>query len=442
MTILLEKGEGGISLLIFMMKKFFALLLVICLACSFTACKSSKSTLDDDYTITVNEGIFNTKISIPKVFATSEAIENSDNPTFKIADIAKQQNVKKVTTNNDGSVSLKMSNSTYKTFLTKVKVAIDQYNDTFISDNAESCSFTEIAHDINLSEFNVKADSAQYTASDVLSTNPFYFFGMLYQGLSGTDADSINTTVNILDKDTENLIHVDSLSLRDYTEVLKGNEQLSTEAQTEVTTTAATAMTTTAAADASASSTDAASSTTASDGSTTTTTAATTASTATTATTASSTPGFNTSDQSKQTSSTTVSTTASTTATTTASTTAATTAATTASTSSSQGSGISGSHSDTGAGSITLDSSVTGTPSSTSYVTLKTSGLDDSLTSYIYIDGALAASTKLTSVQAIELQGSYLTSGTHKMEIVQYDDNNPNRDIVTYKSANYTVTAN
>lgn len=421
-----------------MKKKFFTLFLIFSLALSFTACGSFRSSDQGSYTISVKKGLLNTKIFIPTAFATSADIEDSGQDSFKIANIAKEQGIKNVTTNDDGSVSMKMSNNTYKNFLTNIKIAIDDYNSKFIKDNTDTCSFREISHDINLTEFNVKIDSEEYVNSDILSSKPLYFFGILYQSLSATSKDDIKTTVNILDKDTENLIHVDSLTLDEYIDILEGVTELSTEEQEPVTTTASTETTTSTASDSATASdstaANAQSTKKADETQTTTATATTAASTqattaATAATTAASTPNLNTADQSKTT-------------------TAATNSSTTAATTAAQNRDLpAGNYSDTGSGSISLSDqnggspTITGNPNSTAEIILKTENFDTTHISYIYIDGILAATAKLTDEQGLQLQGHYLTAGTHKIEIVQYNNDSPSGSIITYKSASYQVKA-
>lgn len=416
----------------FMKKKLFTLFLIFSLALSFIACGSFRSSDQGPYTISVKKGLFNTKIFIPTAFATSADIEDSSQDSFEIATIAKEQGIKNVTTNDDGSVSMKMSNNTYKNFLTSVKIAIDDYNSEFIKDNTDTCSFREISHDINLTEFNVKIDSEEYVNSDILSSKPLYFFGILYQSLSGTSKDDIKTTVNILDKDTENLIHTDNLTLDEYIDILGGVTELSTEEQEPVTTTASTSTATTTST-ASDSTTASAQSTKQATTETTTTAASTQATTATTATTAAttaaSTPNLNTADQSKTTA-------------------AASTQATTAATTTAQNRDLpAGNYSDTGSGSISLSNqdggapTITGNPNSTVDIILKTENFDTTHTSYIYIDGILAATAQLESEQGLRLQGHYLTTGTHKVEVIQYNNNNPSGSIITYKSASYQVKA-
>lgn len=421
-----------------MKKKILTLFLIFSLALSFTACSSSQSSGQNSYTISVKKGIFNTKIFIPATFATSANIEDSGQDSFEIANIAKKQGIKNVTTNNDGSVSIKLSNTSYKSFLTNVKIGIDDYNNAFLKDNQDTCSFREISHDINLTEFNVLADSKEYVVSDVITSKPLYFFGVLYQSLSDISKKDIKTTVNILDKDTKNLIHTSNLTFDEYIDILKGKTELSTEEQEPITTTATTSATSATTTATTASNpvnsniqstkqgnntqitTTTSSSATATDTTTTAVTSAATTATTTTATTAAATPNLNTADQSKTTGT-------------------ASTAAT-----QNQGSTL-GNYSDTGSGSISLSSenggaaTITANTNSTVDIILKTTNFNSSRKSYIYIDGILAATANLEAEQALRLQGRYLTAGTHKVEVIQYSNDSTSGSVITYKSASYQV---
>lgn len=69
-----------------------------------------------------------------------------------------------------------------------------------------------------------------------------------------------------------------------------------------------------------------------------------------------------------------------------------------------------------------------------------TEGFDGSTLSYIYIDGMLATKEQLSdSQQAIDLSGDAISAGTHTVEIVQYESDDPTADMVTYKSASYEI---
>lgn len=68
--------------------------------------------------------------------------------------------------------------------------------------------------------------------------------------------------------------------------------------------------------------------------------------------------------------------------------------------------------------------------------------LDGSMLSYIYADGQLVDTLQLGNSQnGVELQDveSAITEGDHKLQLVQYADDNEDGEIVTYKEQPYTV---
>ena len=71
---------------------------------------------------------------------------------------------------------------------------------------------------------------------------------------------------------------------------------------------------------------------------------------------------------------------------------------------------------------------------------INTSSFDGSKLSYIYIDGILNSKEQLAdSQQSIDLTEDDLTIGTHKVEVVQYDSDESDGSIVTYKTASYEI---
>ena len=69
-----------------------------------------------------------------------------------------------------------------------------------------------------------------------------------------------------------------------------------------------------------------------------------------------------------------------------------------------------------------------------------TEGFNGSLISYINVDGVEISKEQLGDAQiSIDLEKDQLTEGKHKVEVVQYTDNDKSKDMVTYKSAEYEV---
>lgn len=60
--------------------------------------------------------------------------------------------------------------------------------------------------------------------------------------------------------------------------------------------------------------------------------------------------------------------------------------------------------------------------------------------SYIFIDEFFVKKEQLTNSQSvIDLIDNSLTSGTHKVEIFQYENDNENANVLTHKSASYEI---
>lgn len=113
-----------------------------------------------------------------------------------------------------------------------------------------------------------------------------------------------------------------------------------------------------------------------------------------------------------------------------------------------------GEYSDMGAGEIVIS-----TPSGTSEdgsvpvlftakddllidIGLDTYELDGSRLSYIYVDGMEKDKDQLGDAQtSIELKKNDLKPGKHKVELVQYDNDKPDGNVVTYKAAYYEAKA-
>lgn len=73
---------------------------------------------------------------------------------------------------------------------------------------------------------------------------------------------------------------------------------------------------------------------------------------------------------------------------------------------------------------------------------LDTMEFDGSHLSYIYVDGMLNTKDQLGESQmTLDLSGDALSVGQHDVEVVQYDTDEPDGKIITYKAATYEVKA-
>lgn len=75
------------------------------------------------------------------------------------------------------------------------------------------------------------------------------------------------------------------------------------------------------------------------------------------------------------------------------------------------------------------------------YINFSASNVDRGLTTYIYIDGKLWDQNRGTSVSGGgSLDDSYITAGTHVVEMVQFANNNRYGKVKSYRRAMYKVT--
>lgn len=67
-------------------------------------------------------------------------------------------------------------------------------------------------------------------------------------------------------------------------------------------------------------------------------------------------------------------------------------------------------------------------------------GFDGSHISYVYIDDKLIGKYQLSDTQtSIDLTGSYLKKGTHRVSVVQFKNDKKTGEIITYKEAKYKI---
>ncbi|KGF09675.1 hypothetical protein HMPREF1635_01945 [Clostridiales bacterium S5-A14a] len=71
---------------------------------------------------------------------------------------------------------------------------------------------------------------------------------------------------------------------------------------------------------------------------------------------------------------------------------------------------------------------------------LDTSDFDGSKLSYVYVDGMEKDKDQFGDAQStIDLEKNDLKVGKHKVEVVQYDTDKPDGNVVTYKVAQYEI---
>lgn len=127
---------------------------------------------------------------------------------------AKENGVKEVTVNDDGSVTYKMTENAHKKMLKEVKKSIDKTIKETLEDKTNYPSFADITYNDEVTEFEVSVDQASYGALESFGILPLYVSGGLYQWMAQVPEEQINTKVTIVNKDTKEIIETgDSASM-------------------------------------------------------------------------------------------------------------------------------------------------------------------------------------------------------------------------------------
>jgi PBP1b-binding outer membrane lipoprotein LpoB len=182
------------------MKHILMVLLTFTLlaACSSeeTGKKDSKEDASQkEESVEVDKKLFNVEVTLPASMFENESLE-----TVK-AD-AKENGIKEVTENEDGSITYKMSNSTHKKMLKEISASIEEtIEETKTSE--DFVSIKDITHNDSFSEFTLVVDKEKYENSmDAFATMSLGMSGMLYQMYDGVSEDEYSVTINVEDETT------------------------------------------------------------------------------------------------------------------------------------------------------------------------------------------------------------------------------------------------
>jgi PBP1b-binding outer membrane lipoprotein LpoB len=182
------------------MKHILMVLLTFTLlaACSSeeTGKKDSKEDASKkEESVEVDKKLFNVEVTLPASMFENESLE-----TVK-AD-AKENGIKEVTENEDGSITYKMSNSTHKKMLKEISASIEEtIEETKTSE--DFVSIKDITHNDSFSEFTLVVDKEKYENSmDAFATMSLGMSGMLYQMYDGVSEDEYSVTINVEDETT------------------------------------------------------------------------------------------------------------------------------------------------------------------------------------------------------------------------------------------------
>nr|DAM04370.1 MAG TPA: lipoprotein [Caudoviricetes sp.] len=189
------------------MKKtiFFALSIIICL--SLVGCGGSSndtqqnieedSKSEETQSIEVDEGLLNVEITVPPDFLEEGTTQETLDET------AKEEGIKSITLNDDGSATYIMSKSKHDEMMAGIRESIDESMAEMI-DPETYPTFVEVTSNDDYTHFTVKLSSNEVGLSESISVLGFYMLGGLYNAFNGTPVDDV--TVSFVNADTGDII--------------------------------------------------------------------------------------------------------------------------------------------------------------------------------------------------------------------------------------------
>ncbi len=154
---------------------------------------------DNSKQVEVDKGLLNVEITLPASFFESD--EDRDSTMAE----AEKDGIK-VTKNEDGSLTYKMSKNKHKEVMKEIKrdmvASIDE-----IKNSEDYVSIQDITHNDSFSEFNMIVDKAKYENSfDSFAVFGLGIAGMYYQLFSGVDPEEYQVKIQVQDAATKEIL--------------------------------------------------------------------------------------------------------------------------------------------------------------------------------------------------------------------------------------------
>ena len=183
----------------------FLLLTILTLAaCSSkdeTSDKADNSKQEDNKTeetggaVGVDKGLLNVEVTVPASFLEGEDIDS-------VIAQAKEDGIKDVKKNDDGSVTYKMTKAQHKEMMQEMKASVTGYVDELINDE-DFASIKDVEYNKDFSKFTVTVDKEAFENSfDGFAAMGLAMSGMFYQVYDGVDTEKLNVTIDTVDQST------------------------------------------------------------------------------------------------------------------------------------------------------------------------------------------------------------------------------------------------
>ena len=163
-------------------------------ACGDEESKKDTTKEDTEQGIAVDKGLLDVELTLPaELFEGQTADEITAN--------AKEEGVKEVTVNEDGTVNYKMSKSAHKKMMEEMKQGIIE-SITDIVNSDDYPSIKEVSYNKDFTEFDLTLDRAAYENSmDGFVLFALAISGTYYSAFDGK-SDDIKLTMNLIDEAT------------------------------------------------------------------------------------------------------------------------------------------------------------------------------------------------------------------------------------------------
>ena len=150
----------------------------------------------DKGVIEVDKNLFSVEITIPATMIAD------DDPEQIKAEAEKEDGVSKVTINNDGSLTYKMSKAAHKRMMNEMKENIGKTIEETVS-SGDYPSIKEIKANSACTVFTMIVDRESFENSfDGFATLGIGMGSMFYQAFDGANAETIKTTIHFEDSNT------------------------------------------------------------------------------------------------------------------------------------------------------------------------------------------------------------------------------------------------
>lgn len=172
------------------------ILFLLILSITLVACSSKDEQNKKSDNVDVDKGLVNVEVTLPASFFEDTDME-------KLKKEAKEDGVKEVIVNDDGSVTYKMSKSKHKEMLKEMGDTIDTSIKEIEADE-DFPSIKKIEHNKSFTEYTIKMDQELYENS---SLEGFAFFNLAYQSLyyqlfNGVSEDDYKVTFQLKNEET------------------------------------------------------------------------------------------------------------------------------------------------------------------------------------------------------------------------------------------------